>query len=140
MIIEYARNVLGCNDAQHAEYDPCASNLFVSRLDCSLAGREMELRFAPDSLVAGHYGSTRAIESYYCNFGVHPGQITALSSGELRIVGADNEGEVRVVELPGHPFFVGTLFVPQSRSLPNAPHPLVNAFVRAAASAASSSS
>lgn len=43
IIIEYARNVLGFKDAQHAEYNPCASDLFISKLDCSLAGREMTL-------------------------------------------------------------------------------------------------
>src|SRR4051794_29886377 len=37
-VIEYARNVLGFADAQHAEYDPYASRLFVSELTCSLVG------------------------------------------------------------------------------------------------------
>ena len=40
MIIEYARNVLGYKDAQHAEYDPYASELFISELACCLRGRE----------------------------------------------------------------------------------------------------
>lgn len=131
MIIEYARNVLGIEDAEHAEYDPYASNLFVTKLDCSLVGRELEVRFAPGSFVAACYSADHAIESYYCNFGVHPDKVAALSMGELRIVGADNGGEVRVIELPGHPFFVGTLFVPQLRSTPAQPHPLINAFLRA---------
>ena len=134
MIIEYARNVLGVCDAQHAEYDPYASKLFVSKLDCSLIGRRLELRFTADSLVAACYGSTRAAESYYCDFGVHPQQVAALRAGPLRIVGSDDNGAVRVVELPGHPFFVGTLYVPQVQSRPSAPHPLVTAFVRATAS------
>src|SRR6185312_7470624 len=43
MILEYARHVLHFKDAQHAEYDPYASDLFISRLACSLAGREMKL-------------------------------------------------------------------------------------------------
>src|SRR5678815_3762937 len=46
MVLEYARNVLHYRDAQHAEYDPYASTLFISRLACSLAGREMELRLS----------------------------------------------------------------------------------------------
>jgi CTP synthase (UTP-ammonia lyase) len=133
IVIEYARNVLGYRDAQHAEYDPNASTLFVSQLRCSLAGRKMELRFVPDSLVARSYGSLRAVEQYYCNFGVHPDRVAELASQRLRIVGSDAEGEARVVELPGHPFFVGTLFVPQARSTPQAPHPLVNAFVTSVA-------
>ncbi|HVA49435.1 MAG TPA: hypothetical protein VNH11_23920 [Pirellulales bacterium] len=55
-----------------------------------------------------------------------------LGSRDLRLVASDAEGEVRAVELPGHPFFVGTLYVPQARSAPEAPHPLVDAFLLAA--------
>jgi CTP synthase (UTP-ammonia lyase) len=130
MILEYARSVLGFRDARHAEYDPYASDLFVSRLACSLVGREMQLRFSPGSLVACSYGADEAVEQYYCNFGVNPLRAPALSSGPLRIVGSDAEGEIRVVELPGHPFFVGTLYVPQARSRAGSPHPLVSTFLR----------
>ena len=100
---------------------------------CSLVGREMSLTFAPGSQVAGIYGSLSATEEYYCNFGVNPGKVELLKSGPLRITGSDAEGEVRVIELPGHPFFLGTLFVPQARSAPAQPHPLVSAFLRAVA-------
>lgn len=130
MLIEYARNALGFQDAQHAEYDPYASNLFVSGLACSLTGRDLELRFVPGSRVARIYGSERARERYYCDFGVNPDKVELLRQGPLAISGSDDEGEVRVVELPAHPFFVGTLFVPQLRSEPDRPHPLVTAFVR----------
>ncbi len=44
---------------------------------------------------------------------------------------ADAEDEIRVVELQRHPFFVGTLFVPQMRSTPNSPHPLICGFLEA---------
>src|SRR5262245_56263063 len=53
MVLEYARNVLDFRDAQHAEYDPYASRLFLTQLACSLAGREMRVRFAAGSGVAG---------------------------------------------------------------------------------------
>jgi CTP synthase (UTP-ammonia lyase) len=131
MIIEYARNVLGFKDADHAEYDPCASNLFITQLACSLAGREMELTFSPESRVAEIYSATSATEEYYCNFGVNPNHVSLLKSGPLIITGSDSEGEIRVVELPDHPFFLGTLFVPQTRSTAKQPHPLVTAFVKA---------
>ena len=133
MVLEYARNVLRYRDAQHAEYDPDASTLFISRLSCSLAGCEMEIRFERGSLVAEIYGSTSAREEYYCNFGVDPGKVGLLATSGLRISGWDSEGEVRVIELPGHPFYVGTLFVPQTRSTERQPHPLVTAFVQAVA-------
>ena len=131
MLLEYARNVLHFKDAHHAEYDPYASDLFISELTCSLAGREMQLDFVDGSMVAHIYGSLTATEAYYCNFGVNPDKIHLLKRGPLRITGSDAEGEIRVIELPNHPFFLGTLFVPQTKSTLNQPHPLVNAFVEA---------
>jgi CTP synthase (UTP-ammonia lyase) len=134
LIIEYARNVLGFEDAQHAEYDPYASNLFISKLDCSLAGREMILAFAVESQVAEIYGCLTAIEQYYCNFGVNPECVPLIKSQKLKVTGSDSEGEVRIIELPNHPFFIGTLFVPQTRSTSDNPHPLVTAFLKVVSS------
>lgn len=50
----------------------------------------------------------------------------------FEITGKDEKGEARIVELRSHPFFAGTLFVPQARSKPQNPHPLILAFCRAA--------
>jgi CTP synthase (UTP-ammonia lyase) len=133
VVIEYARAVLGFRDAQHAEYEPTASTLFITPLSCSLAGQRMRVRLAPDSRAAAWYGATEADERYYCNFGLDPERQVELDAGGLRVAGVDTDGEARVLELPGHPFFAATLFVPQTRSEPGRPHPLVLAFVRAAA-------
>lgn len=135
MILEYARHVLGFHDAEHAEYDPYASRLIVSRLACSLSGRTLSITLRPDSLVARSYGRPEVSEGYYCNFGVNPEYASLFRSGELAVVGSDDEGEVRIVEHASHPFFVGTLFVPQMRSSPEHPHPLVVAFLREASRA-----
>ena len=129
IIIEYARNVLGIRDAQHAEYDPYASCLFISRLVCSLAGRSLLISLKPNSRVAKIYGKTNITEKYYCNFGLNPDYLNVLQSRDLRIVGSDAEGEARIIELTGHPFFVGTLFVPNLHGDADAAHPLVRAFV-----------
>lgn len=133
IIIEYARNVLGYKDAQHAEYDPYASKLFISQLACSLADREMQIDFIPNSRVAEIYGGLTAKEYYYCNFGVNPEYINDLMQGPLKFSGSDTEGEARVIEFASHSFFIGTLFVPQTRSTASLPHPLVTAFLRAVA-------
>ena len=137
MIIEYARNVLDFKDAQSQENDPDASHLFISQLTCSLAGREMNLTFSEDSQIAAIYGSLTAMEQYYCNFGVNPEYIPHIKSSSLQVTGADKEGEVRVIELPRHPYFLGTLFVPQARSTPENPHPVVTAFLKAVVEIAS---
>jgi CTP synthase (UTP-ammonia lyase) len=136
VILEFARNVLGIADAAHAESDPYASRLVISKLACSLVGRSLPIKLSEGSLVASLYGTTLVVEQYYCNFGVNPDYVSELASRDLRIVGSDEEGEIRVVELKDHPFFVGTLFVPQMRSRPRKPHPLVRGFLAAVFKAA----
>lgn len=136
IILEYARNVLGFADAEHEESSPEASRLFVSRLACSLAGRTMSLTLEPDSTLARIYGRNHAQEQYLCNFGVNPTYVETLRSGPMKVVASDAEGVVRAVELPGHSFFVGTLFLPQHNSTASTPHPLITAFLRACSTAA----
>ena len=131
IVLEYARNVLGHADAEHEESNPQAQRLFVSRLACSLVGRTMTIRLAADSRLAAAYGCTEIREQYQCNYGVNPEYVKALGSGRLRMVASDEEGAVRAVELPGHPFFVGTLFLPQHISTRETPHPLISDFLRA---------
>jgi CTP synthase (UTP-ammonia lyase) len=132
VVIEYARNVLGFADAQHAEYDPYASNLFISKLTCSLVGHQMRVEIKPDSKVRGHYGTGVAKEQYYCNFGLNPEHQSRIHEGGLRVVGVDQDGEARILELPGHNFYVATLFVPQLSSSAQRPHPIIVAYLEAA--------
>jgi CTP synthase (UTP-ammonia lyase) len=131
VVIEYAREVLGFVDAGHAEYDPYASRLFVTPLSCSLVGTTMSVHLEPGSQAARAYGTTDALERYYCNFGLNPLYEDALVAGGLAVTGRDGDGEARVVELPNHQFFVATLFVPQTRSSADAAHPLIGAFIAA---------
>lgn len=133
VVIEYARNVLGFEDAQHAEYDPYASELFISALSCSLVGQTMSVQLEPGSRAAHFYGKSEASEQYYCNFGLNPEHQQRLNDGGLRVVGTDQDGEARVVELPDRRFYLATLFVPQLSSTPDSPHPLIVAYLRAAA-------
>src|SRR5205823_6821069 len=72
VVIEYARNVLGFVDAQHAEYDPNASTLFITSLSCSLVGQTMEIAITPESLAGSIYPAPQAREQYYCRFGLNP--------------------------------------------------------------------
>jgi CTP synthase (UTP-ammonia lyase) len=136
LMIEYARNVMGLSDAAHAESDPYASCLFVTPLSCSLVGKTMEVAITPGSKAAVACRAERSMEAYYCNFGLNPEYQEQLECAGLAITGQDENGEARIVELPSHPFFVGTLFVPQARSGLGNPHPLMLAFCRAAANQA----
>lgn len=133
MVIEFARNVLAVEDAQHAEYDPYASKLVVNPLSCDLKGEPLAIEIVEhSSLTYQIYGIGQIREKYYCNFGLNPEYEDLFSEKGFQIVGSDAHQEARIVELAHHPFFIGTLFVPQDRSTPDQPHPLVNAFLKAA--------
>ncbi len=138
LILEYARNVMGIREASHAESDPYASCLFITPLSCSLVGKTMEVKVKPGSKAADIYKSARAIEKYYCNFGLNPAYREQLEDAGLEISGTDQGGEARIMELPRHPFFLGTLFVPQANSTRENPHPIVRGFLRVAAERAMS--
>jgi CTP synthase (UTP-ammonia lyase) len=133
LVVEVARNVLGRDEAATAESDPGASDLFVTPLSCSLVGQTMAVSVTPGTRAGDAYGTTSVEERYYCNFGVNPDVVDDLASAGLVVTGVDADGELRIVELDGHPFFLGTLFVPQARSTLVRPHPLVTALVSAAA-------
>lgn len=132
MILEFARNVLGFPDACHAEYDPHASRLFISPLSCAVTGRELRVRLQPRTTARSLYAKDEVVERYYCQFGVNPDYADTLTqSSDLIVSGRDLNGEIRIIEVPGHPFFVGTLFVPQVQSRDDAPHPIVSGFLQA---------
>ncbi len=105
----------------------------VSRLSCSLAGVTQAIQLVPNTLVAATYGQVAVTESFTCNFGLNPLYQDQFLAGELQFVGFDDTGEVRIVALPNHPFYVATLFLPQVNSSPAQPHPLIMAYLRAAA-------
>jgi CTP synthase (UTP-ammonia lyase) len=131
-VLEFARNVLGFVDAASAEYDPYASELFVSALVCSPAGKRMRVILRPGTLAHDLYGAGETTEEYYCNFGLNPAHESTVERGGLRISGRDQDGEARILELPSHPFFIATLFVPQTSSTPERSHPVIRGLLQAA--------
>lgn len=128
-IVEFARNVLHIKEAQLEEYDPNSPALFISKLECSLAGQRLKIFIRKDSLAYTAYATTETEEDYYCNFGINPKFKDRLVHPGLNISGVDQDEEIRIIEVPGHPFFVATLFVPHTNSTPEHPHPLVVRFV-----------
>lgn len=125
VVLEYARSVLGFSDAAHAEYDPYASDLFITALSCSLVGQTMTVKVNENTTAARFYKQHTVAEKYYCNFGLNLDHLPALTAAGLVVSGTDQDGEPRIIELPHHRFFVATMFVPQTSSTPDTPHPLI---------------
>lgn len=133
-VIEYARNVLGMIDADHTETNPTAATPVISRLTCSLVEITGAVKLTDGSKVRAAYGAAEAAEGYHCNYGVNPAyEMLFVEPSALRVAARDTAGEVRAVELNGHPFFAGTLFQPERSALKGKVHPLITAFVAACA-------
>ena len=131
-LIEYARNVLGLIDADHAESNPETSFPLMVALQCALVEATGTIMLQPGTRVAALYGQSQAVEAYHCSFGLNPHYEALLADTDLRISGRDTDGEVRIVELEGHPFYVATLFQPERSAFKGHAHPLITAYVAAA--------
>ncbi len=132
-IIEYARNVLGFTEADHAESNPTATLPLIAPLACSLVGAQGTIRLHPNSRISAIYGSSETVERYHCNYGLNPDFRSLLEQSEMRITGVDSNGDARVIELNHHPFFIGTLFQPELSAFSDVAHPLIGAFLQAIA-------
>jgi len=128
-VIEYARNVLGLKEAQHAEYNPDAANLIITALSCSLVGETRKIFISENSMSYNYYNKTEAEERFSCNFGINPNYRKLIEKSGFKVVGTDENGEVRILELPQNKFYIATLFQPQLSSLPENPHKLILAFL-----------
>ena len=104
----------------------------ISKLTCSLVGTTQTITIVPETLAHRAYGTTAVTEQFACNYGLNPAYREPLSTARLYVAGVDLTGEVRIVELRGHRFFLATLFLPQVSSSPDRPHPLITAYLQAA--------
>ncbi|MGH8616607.1 MAG: CTP synthase [Burkholderiales bacterium] len=96
-----------------------------------LGGQECLLQ--PDTQVRDIYGAERIVERHRHRYEVNNHYLPRLEAAGLRISGRSaKEALCEMVELPGHPWFIGCQFHPEFTSTPRAGHPLFNAFIRAA--------
>jgi CTP synthase (UTP-ammonia lyase) len=96
-------------------------------------GQQQTVTVLAKTRAAALYDAPSATEDYYCNYGVNPAYRPALEAGGLTVSGVGDEGEIRIVELADHPFFMATLFLPQTRSSAARPHPLLVGYAAAVA-------
>jgi CTP synthase (UTP-ammonia lyase) len=125
---------LGIHDAEHEETALDASNLVISKLTCSLVGQAQTIKIVPGTLAHQVYGKEEIVEEFRCNYGLNPEYKDKIGAGGLQVAGVDSDGQVRIVELSDHRFFIATLFLPQLSSSFDMPHPLIVAYLKAAMS------
>ena len=126
--------------AAHAEYDPAAPAPLIAPVSCPVPGRpddapklsgKLTIRLQEDSSAFRIYQRPEFEEEFFCNYELNPAFQAAITSGRLRVVGLGERREARLAELPGHPFYLATLFLPQLASAEGRPHPLITAYLEA---------
>ena len=80
VVVEFARNVAGIADAEHAETAPAAQNRVVDRLTCSLVGQERTIKAIAGTKLASICGQQPFVGFHWCNFGLAPAFLRRLSS------------------------------------------------------------
>jgi len=140
-IIEFARNVCGLKGAHSTEFDPKSAHPVIDFLpeqrDIKNMGGTMRLGAYPCVLSPGSkahqaYGQAEISERHRHRYEVNNQFLAALESKGMAFPGRSPDGRlVEVMELPGHPWYVGCQFHPEFKSRPMRPHPLFREFVRA---------
>ncbi len=141
-VIEYARHVCGLEGANSVEFDEESPDpvihLMAHQHGVTRKGGSMRLGAYPckleeGSLSAEVYGEQEISERHRHRYEVNNAYREQMTEGGLRFPGRSPDGElVEMIELPGHPWFVGCQFHPEFKSRPYAAHPLFAAFVAAA--------
>lgn len=142
-IIEFARNVLGIADADSAEFDPQSKNhvidLMPEQKDVVQLGGTMRLgqypcKLTPGTKAAVLYGNEPIIsERHRHRFEVNNDYRERFEEAGIVFCGKSPDGHiVEMMELPDHPWYLGSQFHPEFKSRPNRPHPLFKGFVGAA--------
>ncbi|WP_323795692.1 CTP synthase [Nisaea sp.] len=149
-VIEAARALAGMEGAGSTEFGPCELPI-VGLLTEWVRGNETEQRAADgdlggtmrlgaydcrliaDSKVREIYGSEMISERHRHRYEVNINHKAALEAAGLLFSGLSPDGELpEIVELPGHPWFIGVQFHPELKSKPFDPHPLFTSFIEAA--------
>ena len=132
---------MGLADAQSVEENLSSEHYLIVPVSCPVPTRAGEapklsgkcrIRLRPGTRIHAILGRDEIHEEHFCNYELNPAFQEQFVAAGLKITGEDDNGVARAVELPGHRFFLATLFQPQLSSEVGRPHPLVVAFLEAA--------
>ena len=144
-VIEFARHAAGLAGAHTTEVNPKTKHPIIQTMPDQVAnirekrlGGSMRLgayacRLKPGTTARRAYGETNITERHRHRYAINNDYLTTLEKNGLVASGTNPERNlVEIMELKGHPFFLGTQFHPELKSRPLHPHPLFRAFIRAA--------
>ena len=140
-VIEFARTVCGLSAANSSEFDPSAEHrvfyMLRELLGSDIMGGNMRLgsfpcELDPDSLAYQAYQQMEISERHRHRYEFNREYQETLANRGLKFSGSSPDRKfVEMVELPGHPWFLGCQFHPEFKSKPFQPHPLFAGFIAA---------
>jgi CTP synthase len=142
-VVEFARDVLGLEDANSAEFDEICKNPVIHIMDTQVGinkkGGTMRLGAYPctlkeNTLAKSIYEKTDISERHRHRYEFNNDYKEKIENAGMICSGTSPDGRlVEIVEIPSHPFFIAGQFHPEFKSRPNKPAPLFKALVKAAA-------
>lgn len=130
-VIEFLRTECGV-EATHAESDGARDDNAVVPLACSLDGEAREVVPTPGSRFST-WSPEPFVGMHFCSFAPSAQSVERLQAAGVVVGATGEDAGAEVLEFPGHPFFITSLFQPQVGALDGAPvHPLIRAFMSAA--------
>lgn len=141
-VIEYGRHVLGIKGAHSTEMEPDTNGAVINMMEeqkkITAKGGTMRLGAYPCQIKEGSlahkvYGATEITERHRHRYEFNNEYLDAYEEAGMIASGRNPEtGLVEIIELPNHPFFIGSQYHPELKSTVEAPHPLFVGFVAAA--------
>ena len=149
-VIEAARNLAGLSEASSSEFGDEGENVIGLMTEWTKGNERLERSKETDlggtmrlgaypailekgSLVAKQYGTAEISERHRHRYEVNIDYREKLESAGLKFSGLSPDGVLpEIVEIPGHPWFIGVQYHPELKSRPFDPHPLFKGFVKAA--------
>jgi CTP synthase len=141
-VIEFSRSILGFKDAHSTEFNPNTKHpvidMMVEQKKVTAKGGTMRLgvypcKLTPGSVAAKAYKKGEIMERHRHRFEYNNKYQKELVAKGLSITGINTDRKlVEIVEIKGHPWFVGVQFHPEFQSRPTRPHPLFRDFITAA--------
>ena len=135
-VIEYARNVLGHQDATSVEDNPATGMPLINAMFCAMREKPGQIKLTESSRIHTIYKKLLVEEQYNCGFGINTDFLSIFDNSDLKFTGhsADKESEnnPRALELDKHHFFIATAYQPERSALNRQLHPLIESFLTAA--------
>ena len=132
-VIEIARNMCGMHDANSTEFETSCTQIVNKINEDNMRIGAHKCGLQQSSKISQIYGSVEIFERHRHQYAVNLSYEEALKNAGMIISGKSSDGKIpEVIELLGHPWFIGVQFHPELKSKPFAPHPIFVSIIKAA--------